>query len=388
MPKKIIFLSCYRHHRRFFSWLNQKLPSGISGEVVHVMRFPQGLRRLYYLFGGVPVPEATITALCASKYLSKHPGSRLRTDTVLALQKIAGRASYRSWLTYFRKAKPDLLVVWNGMQLPLASAAAAAREAGVKTLFCENGYLPHTVVMDPNGVNAGGSLIGKGPEFYRAVEPSAEKLAEIYTTAPVARGLNPKTHKRPEAEDFTLPVRYVFLPLQVHDDSQILMYSPRFADMPSVVRSVAKAVQSLGGGLKLVVKEHPSDYGRIDYSALRAAFPDVQFTRTFPTRDLIAGAAAVVTVNSTVGIEGVLARRPVLTLGRAFYNVPGVVRPLGDTEDVADALADTLATPPDQDLRDRFLYYLRYVYLVALDKRAVPDADPAPALQRLQDTLS
>ncbi len=54
----------------------------------------------------------------------------------------------------FRKAPVDLLIVWGGFQLPVAAALAAAQQAGIRTLFCENGYLPKTIVMDTKGINA------------------------------------------------------------------------------------------------------------------------------------------------------------------------------------------------------------------------------------------
>ena len=58
----------------------------------------------------------------------------------------------RSFRETLSDASPSiLLVVWGGFQLPVAAALAAAREAGIATLFCENGYLPKTIVMDPRG---------------------------------------------------------------------------------------------------------------------------------------------------------------------------------------------------------------------------------------------
>ncbi|MGB8602863.1 MAG: hypothetical protein WCD42_11780 [Rhizomicrobium sp.] len=394
-PRKIAFFSYYGHQKRFFATLAAHVPASVTTcqhNVYAASATPGflggvvGLSRL-----GNEAPTETITAFSFKKYLARHPGTSAAGRVwIKRFQTAKARAYYgwaKAWLSH---EKPDLLVLWNGLPLPVAAAAAAARSLNIACLFCENGTLPKTVAMDPDGVNAASSLARRTADFYRAVEPAPEKLASLIHTPLVARALNPRAAAPAPTETLTLPESYVFLPLQVHDDSQILMYSPRFADMPAVVRAVAEAVgqhnQTHGTALKIVVKEHPSDYGRIDYSALRREFPDLLFTQTFSTAELIAGAKAVITVNSTVGIEALLSFKPVVTLGDAFFNIDGVVRHLRGNETLSDALSDALAQPPDKELIGKFLYHLRYHDLVAYDRRDAA-ASPAPAVARLLQAL-
>lgn len=386
-PKKIAFYSYFGHQKRFFATLAAHLPGTVrvlQQNAYAASSTPEFLSRLC-LPG--PAPVETITAFSYRKFCARHPKASPARRAAVKLFQAAKAKAYYGWArTWLAREKPDLLVLWNGLPLPVAAAAAAARDLGIACLFCENGTLPKTVAMDPGGVNAASSLARRNAGFYRALEPNPAELDALLATPLVARALNPRAGAPAPVEDMQLPDDYIFLPLQVHDDSQILMYSPRFADMPTVVQAVAEAVgeqnRRHGRALKLVVKEHPSDYGRIDYSALRAAFPELLFTRTFSTAALIAGAKAVVTVNSTVGIEALLAFKPVVTLGRAFFAIDGVVRPLKDTETLADALDDALAQTPDRDLIGKFLWQLRYQDLVAYDRRD-PSADPAPAVARL-----
>jgi capsular polysaccharide export protein len=193
------------------------------------------------------------------------------------------------------------------------------------------------------------------------------------------------------SESITLPAQFVFLPLQVHDDSQILLYSPHFRDMPSVIRfcvaGVAAYNQRNGTQLALVVKEHPSDHGRIDYSDVYRAFPDVVFTKLTSTQELIEKCAAVITVNSTVGIEAMLRLKQVVTLGEAFYAVPGLVRPCGANDDLGATLQQSIETPVDRDLTARFLYFLRHDYLVPLDRNALAASDPKAAVDKILKAL-
>lgn len=256
-------------------------------------------------------------------------------------------------------------------------------------LFCENGYLQRTIVMDSQGINAGNSLMGKPADFYRATAaPDALRKGLLGTTL-VAR---PLKGGATASETITLPEQFVFLPLQVHDDSQILLYSPQFRDMPSVVRfciaGVEAANRQRGTRLKLVVKEHPSDHGRIDYSQAFREFPEAVFTKSASTQDLIRKCAAVITVNSTVGIEAMLQLKPVVTLGEAFYAVPGLVRACGAKDDLGAVLCDAIETPPDRELIEHFLYFLRYDYLLPLDRNNLAASDPVPAVARIMKALS
>ena len=159
-------------------------------------------------------------------------------------------------------------------------------------------FLPGMLlVMDPKGINAGNSLMGETAAFYHAVPVSENEQQGLFNTALVAR---PLKQGKAAAENIVLPEHFVFLPLQVHDDSQILLYSPRFPDMPSVIRFCVEGVDAYnrktGAKLNLVVKEHPSDHGRVDYSDIYRAFPNVIFTKLMKTQELIEKCAAVITV--------------------------------------------------------------------------------------------
>ena len=82
--------------------------------------------------------------------------------------------------------------------------------------------------------------------------------------------------------------------------------------------------------LRLVVKEHPSDHGRIDYSDTFRAFPDVVFTKLLNTQQLIEKSDAVITVNSTVGIEAMLDTANHI-IAREGLTVPGSYREAMET---------------------------------------------------------
>ena len=391
--KTVAFISCAPHQTKLFAFLQKALPAHVQSKITNVNVLPLTPRywvtAIGALFAATPTATDSIIALDFLKYLAHRPASLQAFDGLIkALWTRVATINYRYFQQRLAREKTDLIVVWGGFQLPVAAALAAARDADVETLFCENGYLPKTIVMDPKGINAGNSLLGKLAEFYCAIAIPDGRRADLLGTPLVTRALK---GGGTASESVTLPEQFVFLPLQVHDDSQILLYSPHFHDMPSVIRFCAQGVDTYnrrhGTQLKLVVKEHPSDHGRIDYTAIRQQVPDAVFTKLTPTQELIQTCAAVITVNSTVGIEALLQLKPVITLGDAFYAVPGLVRTSNDEGDLAETLQDAFETPVDRDLTEHFLYFLRYDSLVPLDRNNLAASDPKPAVAKILKAL-
>ncbi len=290
---------------------------------------------------------------------------------------LESRAYYATlyFYKYLCRVPVDLVCVWNGINLPLASAARVARKLGKQTVFFENGYLRDTTTLDPAGVNYQNSLVNKPRSFYDAVSPQTALLEKLYSTAAQTRQIKRKWYqnliKRQEIkqpEPVALPESFIFLPFQVQDDTQVLLYSPHVKSMAALVDCAVNAVKQYnvltGKKVWLVAKEHPSDFGRVDYSALQARYQqdNILFLRFYPTPDLIAQAQGVITLNSTVGIEALVQHKPVITLGNSFYNIDGLVCHVTHSEQLATCI-QFIDAEPDHQLIDKFLYYLRYCYL-------------------------
>src|SRR5690606_17680660 len=150
-----------------------------------------------------------------------------------------------------------------------------------------------------------------------------------------------KISSQVKESEVTLPDKYVFLPLQVEDDTQILLNSS-FSGMDELMRVVYPAVISMNN-YKLVVKEHPHDWGRHNQSTLRERYPKAIWLQKYPTEQVITGADIVVTVNSSVGVEALLLNKKVITLGKCFYDVDGVAWK-ADKNNFSSILSEALAT--------------------------------------------
>jgi capsular polysaccharide export protein len=125
--------------------------------------------------------------------------------------------------------------------------------------------------------------------------------------------------------------RYWAFPLQLEGDFQIRTHSPYETVAEAIRDVIASFARGAPEATRLAVKGHPLDNGLNDWAriigdaARRHGVADrVHWIPEAPFGPLLAGAAGVVTVNSTAGLQAIGTGRPVLALGAAIYAMPGL----------------------------------------------------------------
>jgi hypothetical protein len=114
--------------------------------------------------------------------------------------------------------------------------------------------------------------------------------------------------------------RYVLYPIHFQPEASTLVQAPYYLDQASLIEDISK---SLPVGYQLYVKEHVSNRGRRPlafYKRLRETFGVRLLGPDEDTWALIRDAAAVAVITGTVGWEGLLFGKPVVTFGDVFYN--------------------------------------------------------------------
>lgn len=349
------------------------------------------------------------------------------------------RDAYKHLLPAFRRVLQqysfDAVFFWNGYKFPEPALQAACEEQSVGTFYGENGFFANTMQIDPVGVNSGSSLAERSAEeWFDAYPESEDEFQQFFTTggcvplqgnpvspvkhlrksdridslvevlmrnrrlySPLPRqgltrrffgNLKEKRIKagKPSSRGVPLPNSFIFLPFQVHDDTQITVNSPWIKDMEAFVNVVKAVAQQLRLPHAIVVKEHPVDVGRKSYDNL-SEHSDVVWLWDYPLNELLARAACVITVNSSVGLEAVVHGKPVITLGNAVYNVPGVVYHAASDAELADALTAAITQAPDQVLRNRFLCKLAFQDMVRASWKRPTDIGIANAGNRIVSLL-
>ena len=250
---------------------------------------------------------------------------------------------------------------WNGSSLLARALSTVVRDDGNDTLFFELGNFPGKVFVDPEGVNAKSwffrnyqeladrnidmkafyswranylenkmskhvvqqaSVANKFNWFYPLDVFGFYCLSAPYSEPPDMLGRTWRYFRsRIVQYDYDEIVgrdhhSYVFFPLQVSTDSQLLVNSD--IDNLEGVRQAMRIAQSEGASL--IVKPHPAEGNRAFVEKLASLRAELGFKfvdgNTF---ELMAHSSRVVTINSTAGMEAMLLDKPVTVLGRAIY---------------------------------------------------------------------
>ncbi len=120
-------------------------------------------------------------------------------------------------------------------------------------------------------------------------------------------------------DKFTPTERYIYFPLHVQPEMSTMTFAPYYLDQLAVLANISK---SMPIGFKLVVKEHPSMLGHRTqkyYKQLRA-LPNMLLISPFENNAKILKAADLIfTITGTVGLEGLILKKPVIVLGSVFF---------------------------------------------------------------------
>lgn len=364
---QIIFFAARRPQRKYFRDLCQHIECTTQVVWYKTLWMPGigGLRQL---------PLAELKAIVASKLREKHNASRATKPAVYwrlygGLRLLGAVWQFLIIERYFRRHPCAMIGLWNGNKFRQRIVVAVAHVLQRRLVFFENGLLPNTTTVDFRGVNAFNS-VPRDTAFYRQLS--------VDHTSPLPQQLverKAETTKTSEGE-IRLPEHFIFVPFQVNTDSQITLHSPWIENMWQLFEVINTARRKLiNASLHVVFKEHPSCPQRYDeLHRLCADDEHILFANNISTQDLIQQAEAVITINSTVGLESMLLGKKVITLGDAFYAIDGLCLQADNPTALTAALGSVKDWQPDPLLRENFLRYLH-------DDYAIPDSwtEPTPA---------
>ncbi len=294
-------------------------------------------------------------------------------------QTIDYRESLEDWPFFLSGIIRDLKIekiMLFGDNRPLHRAARkVAREMGVGLMVFEEGYLrPDYITLEPEGVNGYSKMPQQADAFREhsddlyfqpkhiksAFFSAAVYAARYHVACNLASFRYPEYHHHRSTnliyESFAwvrsgyrklkykkenrhyldrLTSKYsknfFLVPLQVHNDSQLRRHS----QYPSVHAFIQEVVSSFArrapSDTRLVIKHHPMDRGYRDYSKLIKKLARqhnvkdrVIYVHDLHLPTLLKHACGTVVVNSTVGLSSIHHNTPVINLGKAIYDIPGL----------------------------------------------------------------
>ncbi|WP_159991087.1 capsule biosynthesis protein [Pelistega ratti] len=276
------------------------------------------------------------------------------------------------------KHKIDSIICFGDTRVYHRMAKKVAYHFNIRFWVFEEGYFrPDYVTFEQDGVNAY-SLLPKDPQFYlqqakkldlpkpakkvaKGFLPMAKRAIFYYVAACCRQSSYPYYIHHKEFnlryyirlwskscikrfyyywQDYFFAHKintgkiqnFYIVTLQVYDDTQVKVH----CDYASVVHFLEEVLTSFvlhaPKTLNLVIKHHPMDRGLIDYTCLINQYIDqyphlknrIYYIHDVPLPVLLRKGRAMVTINSTSGISALLHEMPVITLGRANYDIEGL----------------------------------------------------------------
>ncbi len=266
--------------------------------------------------------------------------------------------AYIYFFRFFNLKKYDEFLIWNGFFLRQAVVIEIAKLFNKEVIYFESGFFGKFVI-DKKGVNFLNS-VPRDKSFYLNYKNKKDLPNKLIPR-------NPKNAKKfLNAPKKPLPKKFIFVPFQVDYDTQILLFSPWIKSMEELFNILSEIAKSLK--IHIIFKEHPSskkDYPNLHKKAKKLEYVD--FANAYPTQELIEKSEAVITINSSVGVESLLFNKKVITLGNAFYNIEGIVKNAKNKEELIEILKNLDSWEIDKNLIQNFLKYLYYEYLVDIE---------------------
>ena len=329
--------------------------------------------------------------------------------------------SFEKWLRrIWEESPPDFVVIWNGMWHYEKISKKIAIEKNITIIFMENGYFPNTAHIDPIGINAEAEIVDKNDKdllsncdeeellsFIEEMRNSFSELKRYSQESDLTNSLSlsrfiffilelvicdipfiglefvskllilikPKKNKHLMQSKGVLPKNYVFLPLQVTTDSQLILNSPWIKTPHHFITVIKESFKKIDPNIALVIKEHPMEDPRISFNDLSKKFPNIYWASSYPLEELIKKAKLIVNINSSVGFQSLLFGKPVVCLGKALYAREGLAYICHKEEDLDKTLKKALESKPNMMLVGHFAKTLYEDYCVQYTRGEIQKSD-------------
>ncbi|MEW6062649.1 MAG: hypothetical protein AB1600_11985 [Bacteroidota bacterium] len=261
-----------------------------------------------------------------------------------------------------KKEQCSLVLIWNGNSIPAKALTSFARQHHIDTLYFELANIPGKLFVDPWGVNAQSLLYAKPQildtvvvteeqyfqwrnrylQYKRSerITPLAAQSRKIHNPLFLIDALAVSLFNLPSIGEMNIirkirqllqkpaskflfddyPINdstYNFFPMQLSNDSQLVINSA-VPQEDALIRAVEISREQ---EVDLLVKPHPLEQkGEVfQFLSLLKKTKGV-YVVTIPTFQLVERCREIITINSTVGLEGLIAQKKVSFLGNSFYS--------------------------------------------------------------------
>jgi hypothetical protein len=173
---------------------------------------------------------------------------------------------------------------------------------------------------------------------------------------------------------------FAYFPLHYQPEAALLAAAPAYQHQLGVIHAISSC---LPAGVVLAVKDHPRIGGQRHpdfYRELRRLPNVVLLKASVPTRAILERCDLVVTIRGTSGLQALLMLKPVLVLGRVYYDCMDSVIKVRDMNELPELLKRQLVFPPKRDpedvRRDALAFHKAYLEIMQRRHREQPVETP------------
>lgn len=328
-------------------------------------------------------PETQARAAEAMARAKRQPKGRIGR----ALKSALIAAQYNWARRHFARHPGAVAMCWNGLTGSRRAFMQGAQDAGARRLFVELAPLPGRITLDPAGVNAESSVPQDRAFYEDWAAGDASRSGDSWRAA--GAGLVARASRRADvgqgSADSLGDAPFLFVPLQVPDDSQMRLFAGWAGSLDGFVAALGEAARALPEGWQLRVKEHPSarvSLGPQIAAATMASGGRIVTDNATDSFAQLAASRGVVTINSSMGLQAFFHDKPVIATGRAFWAQPGLVTVADSAGALGAAFARAEALAFDAGFRARFMSWLDREYYLRVTETAEGDWQLDPAAVR------
>ena len=218
--------------------------------------------------------------------------------------------------------------------------------------------------------NSKSSFIKAGIEFLFNSNNSNEKTHYTYRgrTKPkvffdtLKNKFNKNIRKNFIEKNFEIKIidqKFIYFPLQVEPDRNLLLGAPNFTNQLNSIRQISK---SLPTGYKLCVKEHPGqnrEWRKISYYKRILEIPNVILINpNVSSSEIYKKCSMVITAAGTSGFEATFYGKPVIVFADTLYSILPSVQKMNSFEDLPKLINKGLELKINPEPLEKFLSFL------------------------------
>lgn len=239
-------------------------------------------------------------------------------------------------------------------------------EMNDRIIYFKEGYFFDLINCDDMGYSGWSSLCSDKKEVEKIYNISISKANEDFRKYKEKYILNNLSkYKQPEKSDIKLPSSYIFLPLQVFNDSVMKKsYNDPFIWLNIIVKKLTL------NNINIVIKRHP----RCNIKEISELINKIKNNNNITIYDgsiheAIKNSQAVYVINSGVGFESLFHLKPVITFGRSDYE--SATYNIKDINELDNNFIPKLSKEKIDYIKKFISYYMENKNILIEDKNSI-----------------